>query len=540
MRRKADLRWFGGASAALVAMSVASGAGASSGIDSPENGVVQVGRGSAWVAKADDPLATYYNPAGLARQSSGVYVGAHIMLMNRCFTRLGPDGAPVSPGSSLPGPGAPGGPEAEVCKETSPFPNPQVALALRLTPKLAVGFSFLGPHGVGKSEWPESIPFTNQFGIATTQPAPQRYMLVTADSTLLFPTLSVSYAVTDTLSVGAGFTWGLGIVEFVNFTEGLSPPVAEGEVASDDFYAHGDVKATLAASDLFIPGMVLGGLWSATRNLDVAAFFTWKDALRSKADLRAESNYWKQGGVKDDDPCRLTDNNPMNDLGADCNITEAKGSGDLNFRLPMEAKLGVRFHYPRPIESGRVVQRPAWADKPGVVVQDSMSQDIFDVELDFTWAHNSVLKNLELRFPAGVAIKGTPGAAPQNSDIAHEWKDVLGVRLGGDVNVVPNMLTVRGGAFYESAGQDDEYLNIDFHQGSKVGLSLGATVRFWRIDLSAAYQHTFFGTLDNGGNGALKAISGDIGSDFRSRQSINGGKLTTSLNEVALGGTLHF
>lgn len=542
---KRDLRWFGGACAALLATSFAGSAGASSGIDSPENGVVQVGRGSAWLAKADDPLAAYFNPAGLVRQASGVHVGAHIMLMHRCFTRQGPGGAPVSPGASIPGPGADDGPEAEVCKETTPFPNPQIGASFRVSPNLALGFSFFGPHGVGKSEWPESIPYTNKFGIETTQPAPQRYMLVTADSSILLPTISASYAVSDSLSFGAGFTWGLAIIEFVNFTEGLSPAPGEGETPTDDFYAHGDVKATLSASDLFIPGFVLGGLWSPTSNFDVAAWFTWKDAIRSKADLYAESNYWKQGGGKDEDPCRMTDSDPTNDLGAGCNITDAPGSGDLVFRVPMEAKIGMRYHHPRSLQSGTLVKRPGWADKTGMIVRDSMSEDLFDIELDFTWAHNSVLQDLELRFPSGanaIPIKGTPGTAPVDSNVKHAWKDVVGVRLGGDVNVLPNLLAVRAGAFYESKGQDDEYLNIDFHLGSRVGLSAGATVRVWRLDISAAFQHTFFEALDNGGTGALLAISGDQGTvpANRSRQAINGGKLTTSLNEIALGATLRY
>lgn len=542
---KRDLRWFGGASAALLATSLAGAAGASTGIDSPENGVVQVGRGSAWVAKADDPLAAYFNPAGLARQASGVHVGAHIMLMDRCFTRQGPGGAPVSPGASIPGPGAEGGPPAEVCKEMSPFPNPQIAASLRISPNFALGFSFLGPHGVGKSNWPESIPYTNRFGVAATQPAPQRYMLVTADSSILLPTISASYAVNDSLSFGAGFTWGLAIVEFVNFTEGLSPAVAEGETPTDDFYAHGDVKATLSAADYFVPGFVIGGLWSPTKNFDVAAWFSWKDALRSKADLYAESNYWKQGGGKDEDPCRLADDNPIDNLEQGCNVTDAKEAGDLVFRIPMEAKIGMRFHYPRSLQSGELSKRPAWANKPGMSVRDSLSEDLFDIELDFTWAHNSVLQDLELSFPGGanaIPIKGTPGTAPVDSNVTHAWKDVVGVRLGGDFVAVPNLLAVRAGAFYESKGQDDEYLNVDFHLGSRVGLSAGATVRFWRIDLSAAYQHTFFETLDNGGTGSLRAISGDQGTvpANRSRQAINGGKLTTSLNEFGLAATLRY
>lgn len=519
---------------AATSISVAASAQASSGIDSPESGVVQVGRGGAWLARADDPLAAYFNPAGLVRQSSGVHAGLHLMFLDRCFTRLNASGQPVSPGGSVPGPGAEGGPPAEVCAESSPFPNPQLGANFRINDKLAAGFSFFGPHGVGKAEWPESLTYVNKFGIEVTQPAPQRYMLIKSDSTILLPTLSVSYAVNDELAIGAGFIWGMAFIEFLNFTEGLSPMPAAGEEPRDDFFAHLDVQANLKAKDLFIPGIVLGGIWSPSRLLDVAAWLKWQDAINSKADLEATSLYWKQAGPVNDDPCLLNDSDTTNDMGEGCNITNEPGAGDLVFRIPMEAKLGVRFHMPR----GPSQKRPEWASKPGV--RDFLSEDLFDLEMNFTYARNSVVDNLELRFKPGIPIRGTPGFAPENSDVAHKWKDVFGVRVGGDYVAIPNKLAVRAGAFYESKGQDDRYLNIDFHLGARLGLSAGATFRVWRVDISAAYQHTFFETLDNKGKGELKAISGDKLTGYRSVQAINGGSLRSSLDEVGLAGTLRF
>jgi long-chain fatty acid transport protein len=341
--------------------------------------------------------------------------------------------------------------------------------------------------------------------------------------------------------VGAGFIWGVALIEFVNFTEAVSPPPAAGQLATDDFASHLDVKARLNAKDLFIPGFVLGGLWSPARNVDVGAWVKWMDAVRSKGDLHAESLYWTPGGQKNDDPCNVKDADPTNDspAGATCNITDAEGVGDLLFRLPMEAKLGVRYHHPRP---GTAL--PAWASRAEKPVRDPMTDDLFDVEMDFTYAHNSVVDDLELHFQPGIKINGTPGEAPADSSVTHNWKDVFGVRLGGDFVAIPGKLAVRAGGFFESKGQDDEYLNIDFDMGMRVGVGGGATVRLGPVDVSLAYQHTFFGDLDNGGKGALKAISGDQAPDLqppnRSRQSVNGGKLTTSLNEVGLAGTFHF
>lgn len=213
----------------------------------------------------------------------------------------------------------------------------------------------------------------------------------------------------------------------------------------------------------------------------------------------------------------------------------------------MEAKLGVRFHWPRATPG----EKPKWAQGTKKV-KDALSEDVFDVEANFTYANNSAVKNLEVRFKPGIIIAGTgEGTLPENADIPHNWKDVFGVRLGGEYVVLPSLLSARAGFFYESKGQDDADLNIDFPMAEKVGLSAGATVRLGPVDITAAFQHTFYGTLDNGGKGALHGLSGDAatateeaagkpGGPYRTYQTINGGKLETELNEVALGATLRF
>ncbi len=51
---------------ALAALFGARGASATTVLEVGENGSEQMGRGGAWVARASDPLAAFYNPAGLA------------------------------------------------------------------------------------------------------------------------------------------------------------------------------------------------------------------------------------------------------------------------------------------------------------------------------------------------------------------------------------------------------------------------------------------------------------------------------------------
>lgn len=507
-----------GAVAAASTLGLANAAFAAGGLETPDNGAVQAGRGATYVARADDPLAAVFNPAGLAFQKTSVYLGAHLMFMNRCFSRRNPDGTPVSPGASLPGPGAQGGPTDPVCADTTPFPNPQIAANFRITNRLAVGIAIMGPHGVGNSTWAESVSYKNQFGISTTQPSPVRFMLVEQESLLINPTVSVSYAIQDWLSVGAGFIWGIASVNFVNFSESTS------QTAVDDFAGNQETRATLSAADAFIPGFVLGVLASPHKRLDLGAQVRWQDALSATSNLHIESLYWRSLGAKETNPCPM---GPKN-----CNITDKSDAGTVKLRIPFTGRFGVRYHSPQRMGSA--------IPKIGRKVRDPLADDQFDIEADFTYAHNSVVDNLEVRFQPGIKVNGTPGFVPENADIPHKWKNVFGARLGGDYVIIPGFFAVRAGAWFETSGQDAEYLNPDFHNGYHVGVNAGATVRLNRFDVSLSYQHTFYETLDNGGKGALKGLSGDATTGYRTVHNVNGGKLTSSLNELALGMNVRF
>jgi long-subunit fatty acid transport protein len=446
--------------AGLVCLSVSGIAGASSGFDSPESGVVQSGRGGTGVARADDPLAAYFNPAALAWMKSGVHLGSHLMFMEQCFT---------------PTPG----PTAKVCANTTPFPNPQLAASLRINRNFAIGLAALGPHAVGTVKWPESTPL--------------RYLLVESRPVVLHPTLSLSYAINDKISVGAGFVWGLASINFVNFAQSTSQA------------PQGDVKAAIKGFDGFVPGFVVGVLVSPAKRLDIGGWFKWQDAISTRLGLRLE-----QGA----------------------NVTEDNDAGRLKLQVPMEARAGFRYHHPKRAGSALL--------ETGPKRRDPLAEDLFDIEVNFTWAHNSVVDKVEVRFDKGIAINGTQASVPENADIPHNWRDVFGVRLGTDFVLIPGFLAVRAGGFFETKGQDDAYLNPDFHMGLRVGLGGGVTARLAPVDVSLSYQHTFYGPLDNGGKGEVRALSGDATTGYRSQNAVNGGSLEASLNELALGGTVRF
>ncbi len=548
-----QLRRAGGLVATLALLLGTSTAKASTALESPDNGVQQTGRGGAWFVRADDPLAAYFNPAAMAFQATGVHVGAALMFQSRCYTRTGDDGLAVSPGASIPGPGAvvPTGdksipPPATTCGTGGGlFPNPNLAAVFRISNRFAIGLAVVGPHTDGHNTWPESLPYTNRFGvdktkdgagneIPLTQPAPNRYMLVNSDALLLFPTLSAAYAVNDSLSFGVGFSWGIATASFTNFAEAIR---TDDHKLPDNFT--NDIRAKLEAKDLFMPGLIVSALWMPSKNLDLSAWFRLQDAFKtSTADVTLEANYWKTTGVKNE--------------AADITTTNHIDKGSLKLNLPMEAKLGLRYHQNR--EGGGA--RPSWATKnPTRRTRDPMSEELFDIELNFTWANNSAIDQLYLSFQPGLTVNlggGVSSPLPTNANIPHYFKDVVGVRLGGDVNVLPGRLALRAGGFFETKGQNDEFLGLDFDNAQKYGVGGGATLRLGPVDVSASFQHTFFGTLDNGGKGAVHALSGDDKSCAvlvnegpaptcnRSVQAINGGKLAQSLNEIGVGATVRF
>ncbi|MFO0618339.1 MAG: hypothetical protein U0414_37440 [Polyangiaceae bacterium] len=500
----------------------------------PDNGPEQLGRGAAWVAKADGPLAAFYNPAAMSFQSNGVGLSVHLMIIDQCFTRKGPNNANVSPGAGLPGPGDANGPDPDVCIMPV-FPNPQLAAVFKPIDALGIGIAVVAPHAAGGASWPETVPF-KQGNVDRNQPAPQRYLVTDKNALLLYPTISVSYAFVPEFSIGAGFSWGIATADFTTYTEALSPS------AQDDFFGHQDVEARLQAADLFVPGFVVGVDARPHPRIELGAWYRYSDSVRSVTDLTLTSGKFLQNGNLNPDPCK--------GMAADCNVTSKEEAGSLEIPIPMEAKLGLRYHHPLGSDTS---EKPKWTkDRPNV--HDSLSEDRFDIEVDGTWSHNSAVEDIKIRFgtpecqedpnctDSGIPVKGTPGSVPVNGDIPHHWLDVVGVRVGSDVTVIPNRLALRGGVFFESKGQDDEYLNLDFHQGWKLGLTLGGTVRVGPADIHLAYSHVFYGTLDNGGEGAVKALSGDATPmpPYRSRQAINGGSFRESLNEVALGADFRF
>jgi long-subunit fatty acid transport protein len=540
MRRVTPL--FAAAVASMLAPSVAL---ASTAQEFPDNGSEQMGRGGAWVARASDPLAAFYNPAGLAGQRTALTLQANISVQSTCFARVKAMGDTTQDG--VPG----GGAYPKVCNDGAPFPAPVIGFTYHLTDRIGLGLLVLGPSGVGATTWPE-------FG-ANATPSPQRYLLISSNALILTPTLGIGAEIIDRLRIGASFVFGTAPnIDFV--TTAMAANIDHANPAAND------VRTELFGQQAFIPGFTLGSIWSPTDDLDVAGWYKWSAGIDTTGDVQTQFPYFNsQVASGDHSKVQYGDTSVSN-----CNQAPAPdgtpapnlcGSGNnahIKVPIPMEAKIGLRYHR-------RLVDAPVDMHK-----RDPLATDRWDVEADFTWANDSAFDNLQLRFPdngtgdgklpANPAVLG--GTIPPNADIRHHWKDVVGVRVGGDYSILPQRLAVRAGAFFETAAADAVYQNIDFIASQRIGVSLGGTFRIpigtsGSLDLMAGYGHIFYGNLDNSDPNAqgLSALAGTAcngGTDlpgnncstgatkYRSNWPVNLGTITNSVDILNVGASYRF
>jgi long-chain fatty acid transport protein len=518
---------------------VASSAAATNVTEFPDNGSEQMGRGGAWVARASDPLAVVFNPAGLAGQRTALTAQANLSIQSTCFTRV----KAANDSSQETGFVDAGGTYPKVCTEGHLFPNPQLAFAYRATDRLGLGIAIVGPSGVGDHKWPDFVDFNG-----TKQPAPNRYLLIEGKSFFLTPTIGAGYEVIDGLRFGAAFQWGILKAKFNNAAPALNGPNPPRS---------NDINATLIAADYFVPAFNVGALYSPTEFFDVGAWYKWSDSVKARGDAYIQANYFtpqvaagNKSGITD------TDTSMKNCGQGTTTVCGDGGNATLKLPIPMEARLGFRYHMPRAVTDAATKAHR----------RDPMAQDVFDAEVDFTWANNSSIDKLDVRFPGNaqgdaiIPAYGTPGLIPPDASVPHHYKDVIGVRVGGDYNVLPNQLALRIGGYFETNGQDEKYQNIDFMGGSRLGVAGGGSYRIPigenSLDLMLGYMHVFVadqkndnpnsdGVRANAGSACFPSKDAGVPCDngqprYRTVWPVNLGTITNVVNVINVGAAYKF
>lgn len=469
---------------AAIVLFASARARASNVLEYPEEGTEATGRGGAWIARATDPIALATNPAGLAGQPLRLSVGEDLAFRRACFTRLKASSDTTDDGVS------PGAEYPRVCDDAGPLPVGYLAMAIPIGRRFALGAGIVTPHGLPRSSWPMFVD---------GRPAPQRYMLLESTALMAVPTFGAAAEILPGVRVGASVGWGVAWVR----TSAAAPGLRQDGMRPED----NDAKITIHAVDLFVPRGAAGVLASVGRFVDLGGALHVSAPIEARGDARTEAGAFSSRAAAGDGAAIAHGDTSMSDCGQPGG--SACGDGDnarLTIPIPMDAALGVRVKIPRP-----------GADAAS---RDPLESELGDVELDVTWANDSVIDRYGVRFPGQngvgtIPVVGTAGTLPPNADTARRFHDVVGARVGGDAAVVPGVLALRGGAFVEPRAAAPGFAGLEAISGARVGLSLGATARIHAprgaaFDVSIALLHVFVADVTQSDPGAdgTRAITG--------------------------------
>jgi long-subunit fatty acid transport protein len=146
---------------------------------------------------------------------------------------------------------------------------------------------------------------------------------------------------------------------------------------------------------------------------------------------------------------------------------DGRAANDVSLKLPLPltARFGVRY------------------------IQAQGDQELFDVEFDVVYETWSRVDQFTMD---GDGLTGT--AQGETLDVGRieidkQWKDTVGLHLGSDVAAIPDLLTVRGGLFYESAVADPSHAHVDFVSGQQLGGAVGTSLYFGPAEVAVAYEY---------------------------------------------------
>ncbi len=489
------------------------------GFEYAAGGARPLGRAGAYHVRSDDPLAIQYNPANLSLiEDLTVSADLNVAFFGACTTREGfYDAGSGSPGSGSTFDDFADQPFPEVCNSGPPGPSPYVLLATPLADNLGLSVGIISPAAAGTLEWGDEDHGVEVNG--QNYPVPTRYILTRQELVLFWPSVGIGWAPIPELRIGATFTWGISFIDYESFVV----PVKGENPGTDTF-------AEMSVQDLFIPGGLISVTAAPTPWLELTAGFRINDVNRAGGDMVL--TYAQHGNGTETKPTvnRYT------------NI-------ELDAPIPWAAWAGVRYALQRD-SSRRQRGTPSAAGLSTQRVNDSMENEVFDVELDAIYEISSRVDEFRVRTPT---VNGLPSVfnatdvlggmdvptaytVPRQINVAHRWNDQLALRLGGDWNVLPGKLAVRAGVSFETSGVPAAYHGIDFFPDQRVGIHLGATMRFERIDVSLGYAHHFNETVEVS---MAEAKQPQISSDEMG-VIVNAGTYTSHFDVFALGGTFHF
>lgn len=496
-------------SLALIALvTLAPTAAHAGGFELAAPGTRSLGRGGAFMSRADDPMALTYNPAALAfLPGYQLQLGSHLIFYDACVQRSGTYGD-SNPGSGVEsrfGFADAADPSSfvnrefpQVCRGGAPGPSPQLVFSARPIEELGFALGLNAPSGVGSSSWGDADG-TVTAADGTVLPTPVRYGGIDASLLLFHISAGVGFSPIPELSFGATFQWGISTVNFNTFTNAGSGPQDPAQ----------DINTQLDVADYFIPAAVFSVHAVPIPQLDIVGMARISDGIDADGTLNLTTGFYG-----------------TSEAGSYVPIGSTIDGVNLRTAQPFQFGLSVRYSDQRnPNRRPRAVtdrnrrdelrgERPPDDEGPWGQnsVVDSMLTEVWDIEVDVIYQFNDPVNDFVVTNPMGASVnicEPFPGETPAEAEtrcndtpslqapvparipLAKGWQDQLIVRVGGDFNLLPGLLAIRGGVHFETSGVNQNYQTQDFIPGMRLGLHLGATVRIERFDISLAYAHIF-------------------------------------------------
>jgi long-subunit fatty acid transport protein len=424
-----------------LAVVVVAGAASASGFYFGDNGVKALMQGGAFTAQADDLSAIQHNPAGLAQLDGwSALVDAQLVSHQVSFLRQDPGFDPANPTSLV----------NRVDNSKSglfflPFLGASYGFSFAGRP-MTVGLGVYGPPSQGRYAFP-APNYTKEQDKYVENPrkfSPQRYSLISNDIILLYPSLTLSYAVHARFMVGVSAQL---VVSQFNFKQAISadPTNPMSQLREDpSFDALVDVNV---AGQVGFTG-ILGVLARPTDWLSLGASFrppvpvtangslglTLVPELAGLAQVQNSAGQSCAAGASGPSPCQAS----------------------LQLTLPMELRVGARV---TPLEGLGI--------NADFVYQGWQSVDQFLL----------TPKDVNLIL-SGMSSTVAPFSIPKR------WVGTFSGRVGASYDVL-RLLTVHAGFLFETAAAPPEYYAVDFAHPQRVMVTGGVTAHLGPVDVLA-------------------------------------------------------
>jgi long-chain fatty acid transport protein len=212
-----------------------------------EHGARAVGMGGAFVARASDPSAIYFNPAGLANQQGINILGGINLIM---------------PSTTFKGTGILQPVETKTASQV--FTPINVYGTYQINDKMVVGLGIYNPYGLG-TEWPEywGATLTSLGGIYAGSASS-----VKASVQTWYFNPSVGYKINDEISVGVGISYVYGSVNMTSTIPFTHPLLGTSYFGVDMSGTGSGINFNLGGIYKIMPELTVGLAFRSTTKIE--------------------------------------------------------------------------------------------------------------------------------------------------------------------------------------------------------------------------------------------------------------------------------